>query len=218
MAVDRLDKIAALEARRSRGTVGFDPSDAGHVLNPAKRHEHAGENHESENEIGDWSGEHDRGAIDKRLTRKRHRPIDRRVGGGRTVDAGDVRVAVELDVPAERQRAHPPARPVRINPGAELRTEAEGESVDPDAAPAPDQIVPELVDKHDGAQDDNERYDVPSQPARETRDRIYERHQKHSAATAGPDSSAARRKMVTEGLPHLTAQAKSRRVFSFAIW
>ena len=68
---------------------------------------------------------------------------------GAVGDAGDVGVAVKLDVSPERQRADPPARAARVDPRRKFGTEAERESVDFDAAPSSDQIVPELVDEHD---------------------------------------------------------------------
>ncbi len=48
LAVDRLDDVAGLKPRRRRRTVRLDPPDSGHMLDPAKGHEHPGENHEGQ--------------------------------------------------------------------------------------------------------------------------------------------------------------------------
>src|SRR6185312_7828817 len=77
---------------------------------------------------------------------------------------------------AERQRANPPARAARIHPGEQLRTESEREGVDFDATPSADQIVAELVDRDDEAQDDDEGDDVPSEESQKVADRIHSRH------------------------------------------
>ena len=107
---------------------------------------------------------------------KRQRAVDRRIEPRPVPDAGGVGVAVKLDISAERQRADPPARAARIHPREQLRTEAERESVDFNAAPSADQIVPKLVDRDDKAQDHDERDDVPSEPRQKAGDRIHSRH------------------------------------------
>ena len=68
--VDRLHQVAGLEAGGRGRAARLDPPDARHMFNPAEGHEHAGENDKGQNEIGDRSREHDRGAVPQRLTRR----------------------------------------------------------------------------------------------------------------------------------------------------
>src|SRR5271170_708559 len=95
---------------------------------------------------------------------------------------------MELDVSAKRQRADPPARAARINPRPQFRTEAKRECVDFDAAPSTDQIVPQLMDGDDKAQNQDEGNDVPSEPSREVGDRI---HYRHAWPPAPPEAAPA---------------------------
>ena len=75
--VNRLYQVAGLKPGRRRRTARLDPPDARRMFDPAKGHEHAGENDESQDEIGDRPREHDRRPVSQRLTCQRQRPIDR---------------------------------------------------------------------------------------------------------------------------------------------
>ena len=155
--IDRLDEVAGLKPGRRRRTVGLDSADARQMLHPAKGHEHAGEDHEGQNEIGDRPRQprSPRGCATAARPRSTSgRPMGR---SSAARHAGGVGVAVELDISPERQRADPPAGAARVHPGEQLRTEAERESVDFDAAPSSDQIVPQLMDENDQAQNQDER-------------------------------------------------------------
>ena len=69
--------------------------------------------------------------------------------------AGAIGVAMELDVAAERDRRHLPACAVTVVEAEELGTEADGEGVNADAAPATDEEMAHLVDEdHDAEHDD----------------------------------------------------------------
>ena len=105
------------------------------------------------------------------------RPIRRRAD----VDARRVDVAVKLDVAAERQRRDPPAGAPRIDPGPQFRPKSQRKGVDADAAPAPDQIMAELMDEHDRAEDYQERQDIPSKPGKQIRNELKKSHQEISA-------------------------------------
>ena len=117
--------------------------------------------------------------------------------------AGGIGVAVELDISAERKRADPPAGAARVDPGEQLGTEAERESVDFDAAPSPDQIVPEFMEENDQAQNQDEGNDVPSDPRYEVGTRMQQRHHRASELRQ-PDAAAGRRNMVTNRLQWLS--------------
>src|SRR6185437_15536832 len=107
--------------------------------------------------------------VPQRLAGQRQRAIDGRISRA-VADARGVGVAVKLHVAAERKRANPPARAARIHPGEQLGTESERESVDFDATPSADQIVAELVDRDDEAEDDDEGDDVPSEESQKVAD------------------------------------------------
>src|SRR5690606_20484610 len=72
---------------------------------------------------------------------------------------GGILIAVELDIAAERDGAELPPGAVAVVEAGDLGTEADGEGGDADAAPAPGEIMPHLVDEDDQGQDDQERND-----------------------------------------------------------
>ena len=219
LAIDGFDQVSGPETGRGRRAVQFDPPDAGRVLDPAEGHEHPGEDHERQDEIGDRPGQHDRRPVEQRLPGQRQGGIDGWVGRRGAFNAGDIGVAVKLDISAERKRAHAPAGAAQIHPGKELRPEAQRERVDFDPAPSPNQIMAEFVNEHDRAQDHDERNDVPPQPGNEVRNSIQQRHRTSGTAqSARPGSAGCRWIMVSKALQHPPVQAKSRRVLSPAIW
>src|SRR5579871_457369 len=124
LAVNRLYDVAGLKTARRRRTVRLDPPDSGHVLNAAKGHKHSGKNHERQQKVGNWPSSHDRRPVAQRLPGKGHRAIDRRSRLTAVGNARDIRVAVELDVSAKRQRTYAPARAARINSRPQLGAEA----------------------------------------------------------------------------------------------
>ena len=83
---------------------------ARHMLNPAKRHEHAGKNDEGEDEISDRPRGDDRSPISQWLTSQGQRTIDpgASVYAFADADAGGIRVAMKFDISAKRQCANPP--------------------------------------------------------------------------------------------------------------
>ncbi len=64
--------------------------------------------------------------------------------------------------------------------------------VDPHAAPPADQIMPELVEEHDRAEDHDERQDVPTEPGQEIRNRVQKRHRPSPRASDAPSPADGR--------------------------
>ena len=67
--------------------------------------------------------------------------------------------SVHLDVAAERNRAHPPARACPVGASEQLRAEADRKDFDHDAAQPRDQVMAEFVHEDQDGQDDQERQD-----------------------------------------------------------
>src|SRR4029079_3967628 len=70
--------------------------------------------------------------------------------------AGAVVVVEELDVAAERDPGEAPARAVLVGEAEDLAAEADGEIPHPDAAPARDQEMAELVNDDDRGEHEEE--------------------------------------------------------------
>ena len=73
--------------------------------------------------------------------------------------AGRVHIAGEFDIAAQRQPADAPARAALVAPAGDLVPEADREGLGFDAAPAADEIMPELVNEHERADDEQEATD-----------------------------------------------------------
>jgi hypothetical protein len=71
-----------------------------------------------------------------------------------------VLVPQELDVAAERNQRHAPARALAIVETEKLRSEADRKHLDGHAAPARHQEMAELVEKHDDGEDEQKRHDI----------------------------------------------------------
>ena len=68
--------------------------------------------------------------------------------------ARGILVAEEFHVAAERNGGDLPARAVAVVKADEFGPEADGKHQNPHAAPARDQEMPELVEEHDQAEDE----------------------------------------------------------------
>src|SRR5690606_14063995 len=122
--------------------------------------------HDSEKEVRDRPSRYDRraladGFIEKALpalllAHLRNRVLVR--------DARGIVVAEEFDVAAQRNCREFPTRVVLVGEAENLRTEADGEHQHAHAAPARDQEVPKLVEKHDDGEDEQERDEPPDGP------------------------------------------------------
>ena len=100
----------------------------------------------------------DRGALAQSLVVKRDASLDlaeARKSGGRQA-RGDVTIAKHLYIAAEWDHAEFPARSCAIPPAKQLRSETDRKHFDPHSIPARDDVVAELVDKHEHREDHHE--------------------------------------------------------------
>ena len=74
--------------------------------------------------------------------------------------AGGVLVAEEFHIAAKRNGRELPARAVAVVEADKFGAETDREHQDPDAAPARDQEMAELVEEHDDRQNEQERDDI----------------------------------------------------------
>ena len=81
-----------------------------------------------------------------------------------------IQIAVKLDVAAQRNHGKAPARPVPVIEAGKFLAEAEREDVDLYAAPAADQEVAHLVEKHHDSQHEEERHHIAEQRIEVTED------------------------------------------------
>ena len=123
----------------------------------ADDHEEDGEDHRREQQVREGPREYDGRALAHTLGMERIRRGRPVIRGAR---AGDVGVAVELHVAAERQGAQFPARPVPIVEAEQLRPEADREHLHANPVDPGHQVVAELVDEHDGRDHREEGPDI----------------------------------------------------------
>ncbi len=74
--------------------------------------------------------------------------------------AGHVDVAMKLDVAAERDGGEAPSGPLAVDEACHLGTEAQGEHVDLNPAPSPDQKVTEFVEEHHDGEHEQEGHEI----------------------------------------------------------
>ena len=161
-AVDRQDEVARLEPGSLAGAAGNQGPNARREDRAAVEGENARENRNRQDEIGEWTGEDDGRSLPDRLSGEGHRTLGLRhvcdAFGVRHARA--IRIAMKLDVTAERDCRNAPARAVTIDPREKLRSEADRERVHLHAAPAADKEMAKLVDEDDNAENDYEGDDV----------------------------------------------------------
>ena len=153
-AIDGDDQIAGLESGGGGGAVGLDRVDPRRRARLAKDHEEGGENHDGKYEIRHRAGHHDRRPTRDRLMHEAvpalflaHGGKRRRIGNAR-----GILVTEEFYIAAERNGGDLPSGVVAIIEAEQLRAEADRKDQDLDAAPAGDQEMAELVEKHDDGQ------------------------------------------------------------------
>src|SRR6185312_4848530 len=161
LAIDADEAVARLDAGLLGGAAGghLDHHRLGYVA--AIGREKHGENSDGQQEVEQRAGKHRRRALPHRLRMKGYLAL----GLAQLIDAfriggtgGDVHVADEFHVAAQRNGAEFPARAVPVVETDEFGAETDRERLNPDAAPAPDQIVAHFMDEHDYGQHEQERH------------------------------------------------------------
>src|SRR5215510_16104708 len=145
--------------------VGIDRVDPRRGDRLAEDHEHGGEDHDRQQEIGERTGGHDGNPLADRLV-KEAAPLllgGHGRNGGLVGRAGGVLVAEELDVAAERNGGDLPARAMAVVEADELGAKADGEGQHLHAAPAGDQEVTELMKEDDDRENEQKGYDPTGQ-------------------------------------------------------
>ena len=90
----------------------------------------------------------------------------RKAGQAGTVGArGDIGIAKEPHVAAKRQQGQLPARAVAVNAGPQAGTEADGEDLGMNAAPAPDDVMAEFMHRDDDQQGGDKGQSGPQRAA-----------------------------------------------------
>src|SRR4029453_3083445 len=130
-------------------------------------HEHHGEDHYRQKEIGERARCHYGRALTQGLEKEAVAALGRGPAGARGLIgyASGVLVSEELDVAAERDRGDLPARAMTVVEAEKLRPEADREHQHPDAAPACNQEMAELVEEYDNRKQKQERNDPSGPPS-----------------------------------------------------
>jgi len=157
------------------------------------QHEDRGEDEDRENEIGDRACRNDGRALSKALMMEALAPLGRRHGGGSGSvgrRAGDILIAEEFDVTAERHGRNLPAGAVTIVEAHDFGAEPDREHHDPHPAQARDREMSELVEKHHDRQDEQERQDPAGKAAPPHSKTFKEAHQPEPVARPWKRSKA----------------------------
>src|SRR5262245_23768083 len=165
--VDREHQVARLEAGRLGGAAGLHGVDARRRARLPKDHEESRENDDGQYEIRHRTG-HDYGRprphrlMDEAMPTVflAHRGERRLVG-----DACRVVVAEEFYISSKWNSGELPPGPAPIIEAKQLRSESDGEDKDPDATPARNQEMPELVEEHHECQDEQEGDEISEHAA-----------------------------------------------------
>src|SRR5262249_40958504 len=132
----------------------------------AEEGEQARENHDRQNEIGDWTGGDDRRTRSDSLVVEAARLLflghaRERLGRRRR---GFGVVAEEFHITAERNRRDPPAGSMPVIEAGEFRTEPEREGQNLHTRPAGDQKMAELVEENDDGEDEQKGNRITDEP------------------------------------------------------
>ena len=154
LVVDDGDAVVDLEAGLGGGAIGFHVADYRRGIWLAGGNEHRREDDDGEQKVRHRTGDDDRGPMGQWLVLEALPSFLLGHFGLAVGRARDTAIAEELDVAAERDPAHFPAGAGAVGPADNLPAEADRKYRHPDLAPARDQVVPELMDKHQAGQHD----------------------------------------------------------------
>ena len=166
-AVDRHHQVTGLKTGSGSGAIRLHRVHAGGHGLLAVKHEDAGKNHYGQKEIGHRPGHHDGRALGHRLKHKTLRFLAF-IHGSKALGvrhAGGIFVAEEFHVAAERDGGDFPPRAVAVVKTDDFGPKANGKHQNPHAAPARDQEMPQFMEEHDQAEDEQKGHEVADHAA-----------------------------------------------------
>ena len=178
-AVDADDAVARQKSRSLRRAPRVDDVDLGGGDALAEYAEDRSENDDGEEEVGNRARRHHGRALGERFALEASRALFRRklIERPATASTCNVLIVDELHIAAEWDPRDLPPRVVAVGKAHDLGPEADRERFDADPAPARDEEMTELVDKHHDGQNEKEGKQVTEQrvaEARELNNRVHE--------------------------------------------